>query len=64
MNLDYPKLLKKLEIRISFSTDIDSAIKKSNIIFMAVNTPTKTKGEGKGMAADLKHVEECAKKLH
>tara|TARA_B100001248_G_scaffold3325_1_gene2616 strand:+ start:7960 stop:9390 length:1431 start_codon:yes stop_codon:yes gene_type:complete len=46
-----------------FSTEIDSAIKKSNIIFMAVNTPTKTKGEGKGMAADLKHVEECAKKI-
>ena len=30
---------------------------------MAVNTPTKTKGEGKGMAADLTHVENCAKQI-
>lgn len=29
------------------------------MIFMAVNTPTKTSGEGKGMAADLTHVENC-----
>ena len=27
---------------------------------MAVNTPTKTKGEGAGMAADLKYIESCA----
>ena len=43
-----------------FSTDIDSAIQKSQMIFMAVNTPTKTKGEGAGMAADLTHIEACA----
>ena len=30
---------------------------------MAVNTPTKTEGEGKGMAADLKYVEACARKI-
>ena len=30
---------------------------------MAVNTPTKTKGEGAGMAADLSFVEACAKKI-
>ena len=46
-----------------FSTDIDSAIDDSEIIFMAVNTPTKTEGEGRGMAADLKYVEACAKKI-
>ena len=27
---------------------------------MAVNTPTKTEGEGAGMAADLRYVEACA----
>ncbi len=43
-----------------FSTDIDSAISRSEIIFMAVNTPTKTEGKGAGMAADLKYVEACA----
>ena len=31
------------------------------MIFVAVNTPTKTYGEGKGMAADLTYVENCAK---
>tara|TARA_X000000950_G_C13911704_1_gene659242 strand:- start:673 stop:2094 length:1422 start_codon:yes stop_codon:yes gene_type:complete len=46
-----------------FSTDIDEAIKKSEMIFMSVNTPTKTKGEGKGMAADLRFVESCAKRI-
>ena len=30
---------------------------------MAVNTPTKTKGEGAGMAADLTHVETCARDI-
>jgi UDPglucose 6-dehydrogenase len=46
-----------------FSTDIDKAIDESEMIFMAVNTPTKTYGEGKGMAADLKYVELCARQI-
>ena len=46
-----------------FSTDIDAAIQKAEMIFMAVNTPTKTSGEGKGMAADLTHVENCAHRI-
>ena len=33
------------------------------MIFMAVNTPTKTEGEGAGMAADLSFVEACAKQI-
>ena len=44
-----------------FSTDIKGAIEKSEMIFMAVNTPTKTEGEGAGMAADLRYVEACAR---
>ena len=46
-----------------FSTDIDKAIDEAQMIFMAVNTPTKTAGEGAGMAADLTYVEACAKQI-
>jgi len=46
-----------------FSTDIDTAIQESEMIFMAVNTPTKMEGEGAGMAADLQYVEACAKQI-
>jgi UDPglucose 6-dehydrogenase len=46
-----------------FSTNVDEEIKKAEIIFIAVNTPTKTYGEGKGMAADLKFVELCARQI-
>ena len=46
-----------------FSTDINVAIHESEMIFMAVNTPTKTEGKGAGMAADLKYVESCAKQI-
>ena len=43
-----------------FSTEIDKAIDEAQMIFMAVNTPTKTEGEGAGMAADLRFVEASA----
>jgi len=46
-----------------FSTDIPKAIEEAQIIFMAVNTPTKTEGEGVGMAADLRYIESCAKDI-
>ena len=46
-----------------FSTEIDKAINESEMIFIAVNTPTKTYGEGKGQAADLKYVELCARQI-
>ena len=46
-----------------FSTEVDKAIEKAEMIFMAVNTPTKTEGEGAGMAADLRYVEACAKNI-
>ncbi|CAC9975295.1 UDP-glucose 6-dehydrogenase [Flavobacterium panici] len=46
-----------------FSTDVDAAIEAADMIFIAVNTPTKTYGEGKGMAADLKFVELCARQI-
>ena len=46
-----------------FSDDIPVNIEKAEIIFMAVNTPTKTEGEGAGMAADLRYVEACARDI-
>ena len=46
-----------------FSTDIKNTIDQAEMIFMAVNTPTKTEGEGAGMAADLRHVEACARDI-
>ena len=46
-----------------FSSDVDKAIFDSEMIFISVNTPTKTYGAGKGMAADLKYVELCARQI-
>ena len=46
-----------------FSTDIEKAIDEAQIIFISVNTPTKTYGNGKGMAADLKFIELCARQI-
>ncbi len=46
-----------------FSTDINNAIINSEMIFISVNTPTKTSGKGKGFAADLKYVKLCAKQI-
>jgi len=46
-----------------FSSEVDMAIEKAEMIFMAVNTPTKTEGEGAGMAADLRYVEACARNI-
>ena len=46
-----------------FSTDVEKAILESEIIFLSVNTPTKTYGLGAGRAADLKYVERCARQI-
>lgn len=46
-----------------FSTDVDKAIEEAQLIFISVNTPTKTYGSGKGMAADLKYIELCARQI-
>ena len=50
-------------INLFFSTEVDKAIDEAEMIFMAVNTPTKTEGEGAGMAADLKYIEASAKNI-
>ena len=46
-----------------FSTDVQKAIDEAEMIFISVNTPTKTYGLGKGKAADLKYIELCARQI-
>ena len=46
-----------------FSTDVDTAIREAEMIFLSVNTPTKTYGVGAGRAADLRYIEKCARKI-
>ena len=46
-----------------FSTEVEKAIDEAEMIFISVNTPTKTYGKGKGMAADLKYIELSARQI-
>lgn len=59
-----PEVVKEARGRnLFFSTEVDEAIEKSEMVFISVNTPTKTYGAGKGQAADLKYVELCARQI-
>ena len=46
-----------------FSTDVDKSIQEADIIFVSVNTPTKTFGQGAGKAADLQFWEKVARQI-
>ena len=46
-----------------FGTDIDASIKEADIIFVSVNTPTKTFGIGAGKASDLQYIEKTARSI-
>lgn len=46
-----------------FSTDLDKEIDEADIIFISVNTPTKTQGIGAGAAANIKNCELCARHI-
>ena len=46
-----------------FSSDTEKHIDESEMIFLAVNTPTKIEGKGKGFAADLTNIDQCAKQI-
>lgn len=62
-----PGLLECVKIargrNLFFSTEVDAAIDAADIVFISVNTPTKTYGIGAGRAADLKWVEACARQI-
>ena len=46
-----------------FSTAVDEAIASADMVFISVNTPTKSKGLGAGQASDLRWVEACARQV-
>ena len=46
-----------------FSTEVNQNIAEADIIFVSVNTPTKTFGEGAGKAADLQYWEKTARQI-
>ena len=62
-----PGLQKRVEAsrgkNLFFSTDVDKEIAEADIIFVSVNTPTKTFGEGAGKAADLQFIETTARRI-
>ena len=62
-----PGLDKKIKkcrgINLFFSNDIEKNISNADIVFISVNTPTKTKGIGAGKASDLRWVEACARQV-
>ncbi len=46
-----------------FTTDVAEAIHRADLIFVSVNTPTKTYGQGAGLAADLQYWEKVAREI-
>ena len=57
-------IVKKTRGRnLFFSADVEKQIQENDIIFVCVNTPTKTFGAGAGMAADLQYWEKTARQI-
>jgi UDPglucose 6-dehydrogenase len=50
-------------VNLFFTHEVEAAIAKADIIFISVNTPTKTAGEGAGQACDLRYVEAVARTI-
>ena len=48
---------------LHFSTAVEETIASADMVFISVNTPTKTKGLGAGQASDLRWVEACARSV-
>ena len=46
---------------LHFTSEVNKNISIADMIFISVNTPTKTKGVGAGQASDTKWVEACAR---
>ncbi len=56
-------VLRRRGKNLHFSTSLKENIAKADMIFISVNTPTKTKGIGAGKASDLKWVESSARQI-
>ncbi|MEA2011545.1 MAG: nucleotide sugar dehydrogenase [Verrucomicrobiota bacterium] len=54
---------KTLGQNLFFTTDMKNSIREADIIFVSVNTPTKTFGEGAGKAANLEYWEKTARTI-
>jgi len=50
-------------LNLFFSTEVEAAIAAADMVFLSVNTPTKTKGLGAGQASDLRWVEASARSV-
>jgi UDPglucose 6-dehydrogenase len=48
---------------LHFSTQVDQAIAAADMVFLSVNTPTKTRGVGAGQASDLRWIEASARQV-
>ncbi|MEB3349492.1 MAG: nucleotide sugar dehydrogenase [Cyanobacteriota bacterium] len=48
---------------LHFTTAVDAAIAAADMVFLAVNTPTKTRGQGAGQASDLRWIEASARQV-
>jgi UDPglucose 6-dehydrogenase len=56
-------VLSTRDKNLFFSTDIGRHIAEADIIFVSVNTPTKTFGQGAGKTADLQYWEKTARQI-
>ena len=50
-------------VNLFFSNNIKECIEQADMIFLSVNTPTKTKGIGAGYASDLKWIEASSRQI-
>ena len=48
---------------LHFTTEVDAAIATADMVFLSVNTPTKTRGVGAGQASDLRWIEASARQV-
>jgi UDPglucose 6-dehydrogenase len=48
---------------LHFTTAVEAAIAGADMVFLSVNTPTKTKGVGAGQASDLRWIEASARQV-
>jgi len=48
---------------LHFSTAVEQAIAQADMVFLSVNTPTKTRGVGAGQASDLRWIEASARQV-
>jgi UDPglucose 6-dehydrogenase len=48
---------------LHFTTAVEAAIAGADMVFLSVNTPTKTKGVGAGQASDLRWIEVSARQV-